>query len=381
MAEPTITRAEIRRTIAREMRMPFSRRQDYLSADAASSVSELIDTDLTQESGYWENQYIYVPTTGDVRLIVTHDGGRTALIPEYNFSATTLDTNGNYVYEIHRTFSADDIHQAINDAIEDGFPSFFDVVVDETMVLCEDTLEYALTSLSTTPWLMRKIWVEVIDNGSNGTAAAGAATSITLSSSFSSTDMVTNPTNYRISIYDGTSKGDVRTPSAYNNTTKIATVSAWTATPTTTSKYRVWDATSQSSDWKRLLAVKFDQKEWPTKMYLKRRYSGLNGGRLRLQYLAKPAQLTTEVGTTLIPERYIVSKAMSSLFETMANSNRFNRQRYADLATRHGQLAETYRNMKAFDRPDGSLWQEDDHYGDGEGGALTDPGDPMGWWG
>jgi hypothetical protein len=171
----------------------------------------------------------------------------------------------------------------------------------------------------------------------------------------------------------------VRTPSAYSNTTKIATVSAWTTTPTTASKYRVWDASSQSSDWRRLLSVKLDQKEFPTKMYLTSRFSGYNGGRFRIQYLTKPAQLTTEVGTTLIPERYIVSKAMSSLFGTMANSNRFNRQRYAELESRHAQLAETYKSMKAFDRPDGSLWQEDDPYGDGDGGSLTDPGDPLGW--
>jgi hypothetical protein len=378
MAEPTATLATLRQSLSREMRMPFFRRWTSLTADTTSTVAKLVDATLTQESGYWENQWVYVPSTGDVRQIVSWDKTSYTLQPEYDFTSMA-DTDITDGYEIHLAFNAIDLKGAINRAIDESFPAFFDVAVDETMCLQEDTREYTLAGLAVVPWLMRKVWVEVIDNGASGTATAGGATSITLESGYNCADMQTNPTRYRISIYDGTSKGDVRTPSAYNNTTKIATVTAWTATPTTTSKYRVWDASSQSSDWRRLLSVKLDQKEWPTKMYLTSRFSGFNGGRFRIQYLAQPAALTTEASTTIVPKEYIIEKAQSYLYGTMANSNRFNRERYAQLETRHGQLAETYRNMKAFDRPDGSLWTETDPYGDGDGGSLTDPGNPLGW--
>ena len=76
--------------------------------------------------------------------------------------------------------------------------------------------------------------------GVSGTAQAGAASTITLSAGASATDNVYN--NARIEITAGTGAGQVRQISAYNGTTKVATVSqAWDIVPNSTSVYRIRD--------------------------------------------------------------------------------------------------------------------------------------------
>lgn len=71
-----------------------------------------------------------------------------------------------------------------------------------------------------------------------GTAQAGAATTITLASNFPAVDDLYN-TN-EIEIIQGTGIGQVRTISDYVGSTKVATVStAWTTTPDSTSVYAI----------------------------------------------------------------------------------------------------------------------------------------------
>ena len=66
-----------------------------------------------------------------------------------------------------------------------------------------------------------------------GFAQAGTGTTITLSSDSSSVDGAY--VGYTIYISSGTNSGDKRVVEAYDGTTKIATVSAWTVTPDDTS--------------------------------------------------------------------------------------------------------------------------------------------------
>jgi len=70
----------------------------------------------------------------------------------------------------------------------------------------------------------------------SGTAQAGAAGSITLASGASSTDDLYK--GMLVKIYGGTGVGQARTITAYNGTTKVATVAwSWTTNPDSTSTY------------------------------------------------------------------------------------------------------------------------------------------------
>jgi hypothetical protein len=71
-----------------------------------------------------------------------------------------------------------------------------------------------------------------------GTATAGAASTITLPSTFNATDGAYN--GLTITITSGTGAGQVRTISGYVGSTKVATVStAWTTTPDATSVFAI----------------------------------------------------------------------------------------------------------------------------------------------
>lgn len=75
----------------------------------------------------------------------------------------------------------------------------------------------------------------------SGTAQAGAATTITLAAGASATNNLYD--GCTVSIYGGTGAGQTRTITAYNGTTKIATVDyAWTTNPDATSTYAVKQA-------------------------------------------------------------------------------------------------------------------------------------------
>lgn len=76
-----------------------------------------------------------------------------------------------------------------------------------------------------------------------GTAQAGASSSVTLASTASATNDTYNRS--LVTIVSGTGVGQTRIISAYNGTTKVATVeTAWTTTPDTTSVYVVAPAYS-----------------------------------------------------------------------------------------------------------------------------------------
>jgi hypothetical protein len=78
-----------------------------------------------------------------------------------------------------------------------------------------------------------------------GTAQAGAASSITLASTASSVDETY--TNSFVTIISGTGSGQTQTITAYNGTTKVASTGAWSVQPDSTSIYAVIPSGDMSS--------------------------------------------------------------------------------------------------------------------------------------
>lgn len=391
MTTPTITRAAIRKTICRELGMPFYRYYNAaLTADAATSgVDKLVDTDLTQPEHYWEGSWIFSPTTEEVRQVVAFESGVNMLVPDRDFTTSPSTATE---YELQTGWNAYEIHQAIDRAIDEAFPNFFTIQEDETLIVQEDKLDYALTQgtnstnggdtyLTYVPYRILRIEFEQPHNAQTGTAQAGAATTITASATADLSDVASNPTHYLVSIYDGTGKGQFRRPTSASNTTKVVTISTgttdWVTTPSTDSKYCIWNIYDQTYDWIQTYAARFDRKDWPTEIHFPNNYHTVYGFRMRITYVAKPAALTTDASTTVVPSEFCVNKALEFLYTKRIQSNRFDRQRYSDLAEAHKLKAEEYRRMYAWQMPQGSPWQEGDLRG--SVGYLTEPGDPLAW--
>src|SRR3990167_8247644 len=267
MAEPTKTRAQLRRDISRALRMEFNRRRGDSGTLTTDSASVPADTKLAQGLDFWNGSYIFIAggataALGEVRRI-TDFGASGVMTLEYALSAAP----GLVAYEIHTLFNADDIHTAINKAIEAGWRHWPDVTVDETLVIEQDKLEYALTGLSKLPFVVAKLWREVANSVIRGTATAGGASTLTDTALIGGLGSVTS--SWKLGIYAGTGKGQVRSVSSVVDATGVITNTAvWTTNPDTTSKYALGAPTVQREQWVPIVAARFDAKETPSTLYL-----------------------------------------------------------------------------------------------------------------
>ena len=349
----TTTRAELRRAICRELHMPFARRVEsgFLSVGAspAPTVTTLPDANLTQESDFWTGQWWYSVTNDEVRRITRVQADTNVLTLEY---PATLPVAGDN-YEIHAVWNAIDLHSAINRAINDAFPAFFDYVTDETTVMREDTLKYPTAGLTHAPWRIVKLWAEINDTKITGTATAGTTTLLTNTRA----DFSKVTQGWLVSIYSGTGAGQLREVNTATATTITPTISFEIA-PDTTSKYAVWNPDSQTNNWEQILHSSFDAKEFPRYIYLTKQFPSSYGLRLRIEYTHKPSVMTLDSSVTAIPTEFLINKTLSILFGQKVNDNRLDRNRYANLEEYRRQLSEQYRTLRAFQQPDITVWQQ-----------------------
>ena len=377
MTRPSASRVELRRALCSELMMPFFRRYNtYLTSDSDSSSDAIVDADLTQDEDFWKGMWYYCvsDTTsgstgniGAVRLIDHFQNSANKLLLEYNTPVTPSSANQ---CEIHTIWNAFELHNAINRAIQDAYPAFYDIVSDETLVVQEDTTAYSLSALTYRPWVVSEVWVEQPTDSMSGTATSSSATSL-VDTSANFTNVTTS--GWYVSIYDGTGKGQLRAITSRTGTTQV-NVAAWTTNPDTTSKYRVWDSAEQRADWYRMLAVHFDRNEYPTTLYFTRPYSSAYGCRIRIVYASDPLELTAETSTTVVPKEFIINKAVEILAASRVSSARADREQYAIMEQSYRARAENYRERNAFRLPT-TMWQE--HDPSFPATAFND--NPLGW--
>ena len=277
MAEPTNTRTILRRALCSELHMPFIRRTGGQSLVGASPTTTLItDTALFFETDLWNGHWFYSIINDVSRKIIDTRGDTTQIVLEYPTSVVEV---AGQAYEIHSVFNASEIHGAINRAIDDAFPAFFDYITDETLVLNENTLKYSLTGLTSLPWQVTQIKVEHNDTAIQGTATSGAVGLLTdTRASFGSV-----VAGWLISIYGGTGAGQLRTVLSATGTAITPSV-VFTTAPDSTSKYKVWNPNSQTTQWERVVTAGFDAKEYPSVLYLGKSFPASEGLRIRLEY-------------------------------------------------------------------------------------------------
>lgn len=374
MSEPTNTRATLRRRIARQLGMPFASRYDSRTLTANGTASSAIDSGLNQADDYWNQSWFY-NVDNDEMAKITDFAQSTGTM---TLGDTDLDTGtvSGDEYEIHSVWNALDIHRAIDRAIEDSFPSFFEIAEDETIIIQEDTLEYDLTSITNNVWRVLKIFFEVVTEAMTGTA--DSSTTNTLTDSELIGELGDVDSDWRLAIYAGAAKGEHFAVSSVNDSTGAITINGnWVGTPDTTSKYKLYNAAEEIHPWWQLEAARFNTFEYPSTLYLFQNYPSLVGQRMRIQYIHPPQALATDAATTVVPQEYIIEKAMSILFGIKVNDNRADRQRYASLEEYHRQLAEQYKITKAFETPAGTRWNTH-NTGGSPFGAHED--DPLGWY-
>ncbi len=377
MSRPSYTRAQLRRAICAELQMPFFRYYGtYQVPDTSTSSEFLIDADLTQPDDFWKNQWLFVASDtstgssgniGMVREIVRFDNANNKLFPDRPFvSPTSTGTQ----YEIHNVWNAFEIHNAINRAIFESFPDFFDIVTDETLVIKEDTTEYDISTVGSSIWQMSAVYVEQPTEYMTGVVTSAAATTLV----DNNTDFSKVTPSWKVSIYNNKGAGQLRSINSVTGTHQL-NVTAWTTIPDTTSMYKVWNPEAQRVGWYRLTALSFDKLEYPTKLYFPRPLNEVHGSRLRLVYATDPLVLNSEADTTIVPREFIVSKAIELLAASRVSSSRADREQYAIMEQVYRDKAERFRERNSF-YLNGTLWQETD-------ASAPSPypiSDPFGWY-
>lgn len=367
MAEPTTTLQALRRMIAKELEMPFFRKymDGVLEADSGGSTTQLVDSDLTQKDKFWNGMWAYRVESQETSQITNFTASNNTLVLEVPITAFALDDE----YEIHSIWNAYDIHEAINASIRDSRRIFFETVTDETLIVEEDQLEYSLSTLAKTPHMIQKVWLEQPATVRRGTVFAATATTVSVPTLGDADDV---DTNWKISIYAGTGSGQIRSITAVDGIQ--FTVAAWTTQPTTSSKYALWNPTQQIQDWIPWHAVRYDSmKEFPDILYFSRRPTDFQGLRIRLEYVALPAELSAEADTTVIPSSFLVPATISKLHGRKVKDTRVDRELHFAESRRYKEMADEWMIRNAPHRPDSNILNQ------AYTGYQPDPVDPLNW--
>ncbi|MBE0573320.1 hypothetical protein IH575_00250 [Candidatus Dojkabacteria bacterium] len=377
MARPTKTRAQLRRELAIRMMMPFAVRMPdgYSTVSAAGTTVQLIDTvNLLQANDFWNGQWAYIMGTTE-RLRKISDFAQTGSIAtlEYALPAvlSTADT-----YEIHSVFNAIEMNNAINQAIRDGFPAFFDTTEDTSLIICENKMEYDLTGLTTPMHHLHEVWVERPSVRIYATAVSGVYGAPSTVITLEDTDLSNVTTNWRISCYDGDGEGLEAAVASVNDGANTVTVTGDLSDIDVGDKIHIWDTREQYIDWYRLRFFRSTPREWANKLHLYTPIDSYVGCRLKLIYSTVPQVLTSDTGTTVVPPEYIMLSAMATLYSSRIGDNRVDRQRYGLLAEQYGREAEIYKQFNSFRAPQTEIQME------GMGNSYEDmniDGNPMGW--
>jgi hypothetical protein len=178
-------------------------------------------------------------------------------------------------------------------------------------------------------------------------------------------------TNYIVSIYEGTGKGQQRAITSITGTTQLNML-AWTTNPDSTSKYALRDTSKELNPWYKTNSVQFSQPEYADTLRFMTPMSGSEGMRLRLVYDSKPGVLSAEADVTTVNQEYVVAAACSILHGMAMADSRFDRDLHFGESVRHKERADI---VLLTNRPKSSpisIWNDNSD-------AAAPSLNPMGW--
>jgi hypothetical protein len=367
MTAPSITLQELRRAVCRELRMPFFRRVGpYSACTAGSTATKIYDTvSLMQPDKYWNSSFIYWLDTQTSSLINVFNANEHALLLERTVGETP--TTGDK-YEIHSIWNAEDIHEALNRAIKSSRQSFFTTAIDQSTCWKEEVLEYDISGLTITPWILNKMYMELPQNDIQFIAAGGASNGITAPADV---DLTSVKAGWIVTLRNGTGKGQARTVVSVSSQTIF--VSPWATPPDATSFGSVFDPLESS--WYPVHNFHTDALEYPQYVRLTLRNPDFYGGRFRYEYLGVSSELTTEISTTIIPEEYLVNKACSLLHGQVLNGTKSDKEAHYAEFKRYQEEADSFLVRNAPHAP-GLFIKNPDAHVNSQG---RDRDDPLNW--
>lgn len=363
MSRPTVTRQQLRRMICIELGMPFAMRfvHGELFPTGTGTQTTIRDTKLVQPTDFWNRSWAFVRQSSvslNNAISLIRDFSAGMLLLE---SALGFETSQTTPYEIHSIFNAIEIHQAINRAIQDSHPAFYEEREDSSLVLVEDRLEYDLSALSHPAESISSVAIEQPTSKILG--VVGSFNSAPVTSTVTDTSLNLSNVNNRwlISFYGNLNgqRGIWCNVTGVNNTTKVISFStpSFSYTFANGMKFMLWNPEHQGHIWHQIRLLSFDRKEWPGILRFHENHSA-HGHRIKIRHATVPIALSTEIDTTIVPQEFIIPKAISFLAASRINDNRVDRQKYAVIAQQKAQEAEIYRRSNFFRRSDIPLWME-----------------------
>ena len=368
--------------------MPFFRRwpNGLVIQDTATSglnnptdSTKVLDSRFTQRRNYWNNTWLYDVTSGEQRRVVDFIRDQKALIPEFDFDSPPSTATTIEIMSIH---TPAEVHTAIDDAIAEGFPVFFDIVTDETIIVEEDKRDYELSvnnadgrGILSNPYRIKSIYIErtasggvfIIDTASTTTSIVNAA------AGFSAAGV---DSGWSVAVFSGTGSGQYILPTGAANANAIP-VAAPTVPLDTSSQLRFWNRAKEVHSWDVVTAIEFDAKDYPNRMRLLWNANEHRGMRFRIQYVGEPQAHLTDTGAgTTVPKRFIKSRALATLLRQRARRLPGEADKYSLLAQQEQADSDRFKLEHSFDMPDQTTWTEE-HYGSGQG-DYDNRFDPLG---
>ncbi len=204
------------------------KRTDWTSGTVYTEYNHLQDDQIDQTFFVMTDQY-------NIYKCISNYGGIASTVKPTGQSAAIIETSDNYrwkfMYEVQQ---ADVLKYVTTDWIPIKYLTSNDGTAQWTVqqAAVDGALEHIDVTAGGTGYT----------NTHTGTAQAGAATTITLAATASVTDDVYN--SMTVYISSGTGSGQIKVITDYVGSTKVATVSAWTTQPDTTSVYEIMPAVS-----------------------------------------------------------------------------------------------------------------------------------------
>lgn len=309
------TRKAIRQAIGLRTGQPFFARFGATNKTATGgSTTTLIDTaNLLQNDDYWNGDSLYLLSTvnsGTSRVI--HDFVNSTKTITFQEPVTAIQSSDPY--EIWSTLLADQVNEAINEALRDAWPWFF--TVNEGLIVIQSGVgvSYSLSSLSPAPKRIAQVHLEQISEDLAGTSVAAPGAQNYLKDT--SQTFTSEHVGWQARVYDGTSQGDYRTASALVDANTLEMSSNFTTTLDATSKYRLVNTADADLHWTPLRQWNLNSIDSPTILRLASHPTAFEGYLMRVVYEAEHVPMTLDTETTTCNQEWLELAAIARLYLT-----------------------------------------------------------------
>lgn len=307
------TRAALRNLIGQRTGQPFFRKFGTVSAVASASgtTTTLIDSKLLrEEDNYWRGSFIYFPATDELREITAFDS---ATYRVSWLSALTNATTSGTPYEIWSQFTPIDVHNALDSALRQAWPFFFQVAQADAITITQNTgLQYTIpTSLGVRR--LAQVYLKVFENTPALVTSLGDTTQVITSTGTFSTDDV----GKYITVYDNADSaiGDVRQIEEVTDSSTVVVSEDFTEALPVGAKFKIVDVSSPYVQQRLLQNWVADKPDNPTKVWVGAHLGGCEGDILTLVYEAEYSTLTADDSETDCPVDFIVNGALANLYQ------------------------------------------------------------------